>query len=437
MRLVAAGALVPACGDAVLVVVDGDRAVPEELDAICLGVADRDPAGGGFGAAYRLEGALAGLPQSLAVEAGGAASGEAWARGYLGGVAVARDRAVIDFGGDVELRLDRCGAGRADAPEVAGVAGPADARVVASTGRGGTFVVAVGGGAAAIVDASGGALGVRDVGVAGAAGVVALDVDGDCDDDLVVWTATEARLLVRDVADFVDAGAFATLAIGAAAAADVDRDGDQDLVVAGGADLRLYRSDGAALAHDAAALTGAGVADARALALGDVDGDGNPDLIVGQAGEPLRAFVADPSGGGTFAPAPAILPEVALTVAGLALGDVDGDADHDLAVAVEGAGARLYVNRGGLLEDQTFVRVPQPAPVAGAVAIADWNGDCAPDLALAGGGGSRLLAGAASGALADDGGATAATSAVFVDLDDDGALDLVLGAPEGVTWLRR
>ena len=429
------------CGDAVLITVDGDRTVPDELDAICLAIADTDPAGGHFGRSYRLEGDLAGLPQTLAVEAGGASSAEAWVRGYLGGVEVARDTARVDFSDDLTLHVDRCTAAPGGAPAEVATAGPADAALAASVGRGGVLLAALGGGAAQLLDASGNALDARDLPAAGARGAIALDADGDCDDDLVVWTDAEARLLLRDAGGFSDAGAIAAFAVRAAAAADVDRDGDQDLVLGGGAELRLYRSDGVGgLAHDAAAIPGGAVSDVTALALGDLDGDGNPDLIAGQgdaAGAPPRAFLADPSGAGTFTASPAILPEIDLQVRGLALADVDGDADLDLGVALATAPVRLYVNRGGRLEDQSFVRLPQPAPTAAAVAIADWNGDCFPDLALAAPGGATLLAGGDDGVFTADGPAPGATAAAFADLDDDGDLDLLLATPGGVAWLRR
>ena len=436
-----------ACGDAVLLRIDGDRAVPDELDALCLAIADREPAGGAFGRVYRLEGELASLPQTLAVEPGGASSAEAWVRGYRGGVEVASDRAAVDFGGDVDLRLDRCAPGASGAPAEVDTAGPADARLAASVGRGGALVVAlVPGGAAAVVDASGGsggaALTATDLDLAGALGLLAADLDGDCDDDLVTFTATEVRLHRRDITGFVPPEPLAPLAgVRALAAADVDRDGDTDLVVGGGATLRLLRNDGdGALTADDTAIPAAAATDVTALALGDLDGDGNPDLLVGQgdaAAAPPRALLADASGAGVFALAPAILPELDLLVRGLALGDVDGDGDLDLAVALAAAPSRLYINRAGRLEDQSFVRLPQPAPAAAAVAIADWNGDCAPDLALAAAAGTSLLRGTDSDAFAADAAAAAASDVALVDLDDDGDRDAVLATAGGVTWLRR
>ncbi|MBA3394675.1 MAG: hypothetical protein H0T89_18660, partial [Deltaproteobacteria bacterium] len=69
------------CGDAVMLEIDGDRPVPQGLDAICVGVADTRESGGQFGRAYRLNGKLASLPQTLRLEPGGTDSALAWVRG--------------------------------------------------------------------------------------------------------------------------------------------------------------------------------------------------------------------------------------------------------------------------------------------------------------------------------------------------------------------
>lgn len=416
--------------------VDGDRAVPDELDAMCVGVADRDLAGGAFGRTYRLEGRLGRLPQTLAVEAGQASAALAWARGYRGGVVVAQDVAGMSFDGDVTLRLDRCPqAHPGTIVEAATVAAPAG-RLVASMGQGGTLAVAVDGSGAVVIDADGATLTGTPL-AAGGAAVIAFDADGDCDDDLAVATAQNLTIFTRDGTTFTAGAMF----LGAAAlvAFDADRDGDQDLVAGAGAGLAMYKNDGSGGFSAAAAGTiddGNAVTGVSALAAGDLDGDGNADLIVGQASAPPVVLVGDASGTGVLALAPAVFPPVSLTVRDLAPADVDGDLDLDVVVALDAAAARVYVNRDGRLEDQSFIRLPQPAPTATSAVAGDWDGDCAPDLVLAAAA-SPALRGGADGVFASEMALGAATAATLADIDDDGDPDLLLAGGGTVRWYRR
>jgi hypothetical protein len=141
---------------------------------------------------------------------------------------------------------------------------------------------------------------------------------------------------------------------------------------------------------------------------------------------------------GLFVENDGVVPPAPLDVAAFALADADGDPDldPDLAVAVKGAPMKLYINREGQLEDQSFPRLPQPAPVASAIAFASWDaGRCEPD---------AIVVGAESVSLHGEPNAftleamlAAATDVVTIDLDEDGDLDAVLATPEGVRWLAR
>ena len=115
--------------------------------------------GGSFGRTYRLEGRLAGLPQTLAVEAGDAVVGAGVdARGIAAASRSPATPPPTSFGGDLTLRLDRCPRAHGGAiAEVATVAAPAG-HLVASKGQGGLLVIAIDGGGAALLDADGDAL---------------------------------------------------------------------------------------------------------------------------------------------------------------------------------------------------------------------------------------------------------------------------------------
>ena len=434
------------CRSAILLDVASDRPIPHGLDAVCVGVADSSRGGGHFGRWYRLEGKLGTLPQTLRIDPGSASSALAWVRGDRGGVPVALGAQHVDFNSDVTIALDQCVRGPAPPPlPVGDPVGPVSARLAASEGQGGTLVVAIGGADAEVLDARGGALVVTNAMLpvlpAGTPlAIAAADLDGDCDDDLVIATnGAPPEIWLRDRDTFTDGGPLGTASVSAVAAADVDLDGHVDLVTGSGGTLSLWRNDGGAnFTADTGALSGGGlVSSVSALALGDLDGDGNPDLVVGQANGPLAAWVG--SSGGAFSPAGGAIASPPLSVERLVLADADGDLDPDLAVAVSGAPMHLYIDRVGLLEDQVAVRAPPPSPpTIHAIAFGGWDDGCEPDAVLAGDGGPAPWRGQPGGTFTSDTTmAPPATDVVMVDIDDDGDLDAVLATAQGEVWLAR
>lgn len=443
------------CGDsAVQIVVDGDLPVPDAIDGICLSVHDTDPGGGEFNRFYSLVDDLAALPQSLAVDPGGAGSADAIVRGYRDGVEVARDRAGVSFGGgDVTLELLRCYERNAGGPSVRDAfAAEAGTRVAASVGRGGTLVVAVGPTAGTVLRAAGGSLEATALAAPTDPDVVdllAFDADADCDDDILILRGNGPPVLWRrgpDGSFAVDPGAIAAVpVVSRAAAADVDGDGDLDLALGGGTALLLVRNDGSGGFQPDGAAFGAGVVDdLTALAFGDIDADGQVDLVAGQGGAmaaSARVFFNDVAGTGAFELSVAALPELPLQAREVVITDTDGDGANDVLIASAAAQLHLYINRGdGRLEDRSFVRLASVDPVdATAAAMADWDGDCAVDLVVATAGAPLAWRGSDTGVFAgDDALAPTGSDVLFADIDDDNAVDLVVsGGAEGVTWIAR
>ncbi|HMQ22486.1 MAG TPA: VCBS repeat-containing protein, partial [Planctomycetota bacterium] len=229
---------------------------------------------------------------------------------------------------------------------------------------------------------------------------------------------------------------------------DVDGDGDLDLVLGNGDGYgfgrqnRLYLNDGTGIFSDVTTARLPRVSDrTTALALGDLDGDGDLDLVVGNGAltisEQNRLFLND--GTGSFTDVTATrMPANIDSTRSVALGDVDGDGDLDLVVGNYGQN-RLYRNNGaGAFTEATVGSMPPDSDMTRAVAFGDVDRDG--DLDLVFGNGSdvagqqnRLYLNNGAGSFID---ATASrmpldsdnsSSLTFVDVDRDGDLDLVIG----------
>ncbi|CAG0931280.1 hypothetical protein TFLX_02063 [Thermoflexales bacterium] len=277
------------------------------------------------------------------------------------------------------------------------------------------------------------------------------DVDGDGDLDLTAMNSCyipgcrSVRLYRNDEGSLTTSAVWSSIEAGytnSGAWADVDGDSDLDLAIGNWGPVMLYRNDGAlaGIPHLTMVYSSTENHDtANSVAWGDVDGDGDPDLAVGNWVTPNRVYRND---NGMLTASAVWASSENDTTTSVAWGDYDGDGDLDLAVGngttngggIPGTPNRLYRNDGGTLTTSAVWTSPE-ADNTQSVAWGDVDGDGDLDLAMAGGypgqpnrlyrnAGSTLEASAAW-SFAE---ALFATSVAWGDYDGDDDLDLAVGS---------
>ncbi|MBV7336228.1 VCBS repeat-containing protein [Chloroflexi bacterium TSY] len=288
------------------------------------------------------------------------------------------------------------------------------------------------------------------------------DVDGDGDLDLAV--GNEPSLFPNDSSGsnklyLNEGGTLTTTPVWASedkdqtysiAWGDVDGDGDLDLAVVdssplwfdtegnfgyGGAPNKLYLNEGGTLARTAT-WASEDKDHTYSVAWGDVDGDGDLDLAVGNdtCGCPVadsgqnKVYLND---GGVLAQTAAWTSDDLDATLSIAWGDVDGDGDLDLAVGNLGSSNKLYLNEGGMLA-RTATWTSNDSDRTASIAWGDVDGDGDLDLAVGNWSGPKkvyqneggTLATTAAWTLHDD---DVTNSIAWGDVDGDSALDLAVG----------
>ncbi|MEZ4767292.1 MAG: VCBS repeat-containing protein [Caldilineales bacterium] len=164
---------------------------------------------------------------------------------------------------------------------------------------------------------------------------------------------------------------------------DVDGDDDLDLVVGNiEGPARLYRNEDGRF-PSGAAWSSPGKLDVLDMALTDTDEDGVLDIVMISSEQRIEVYLGD---GRTFANQPLVGPDVAGYPISLALGDYDGDGKVDVAVgktctlSPTSCSVEVFRIVGGKIEEKPLWASPDGLTAAG-LAWGDLDGDGALDLA--------------------------------------------------------
>ncbi|HSZ57445.1 MAG TPA: FG-GAP-like repeat-containing protein [Tepidisphaeraceae bacterium] len=288
-------------------------------------------------------------------------------------------------------------------------------------------------------------VGVGDPGFEQRRTLAVADVNGDGKPDLIVgnyYANDVAVLLGNGNGTFQAPLTFANTSPYLISVADINGDGRPDLVIAdlgpNAEDVSVLLGNGNGTFQSAQTVFHP-LSNRFSFTVADVNGDGKPDLLVAQPYGYYRGIsLLLGNGNGTFK-APQTLNvggSYPVSPRNVAVADVNGDGNSDLVAGQPTTSVLLGNGNGTFQARQTFFAGDyQSAPV-----VCDLNGDGKPDVVLSNDNSVSVLLGNGNGTFQARQtfaapGATTNVAAVAADLNNDGRADVVVGSVAGVSVL--